>query len=96
VENNVNSWPVIISSQVVNDSLEKNKDLEIKVKNSFSKNIYIFFFFFFVFVLYYILKLLYKYNNKLLKIINDLFIYIIIIIWIIIILGYYNFGSLLY
>ena len=31
VENSLNSWPVIISSQVISDSLEKNKDLEIKV-----------------------------------------------------------------
>jgi len=31
IENNVNSWPVIISSQVVKDNKEKNKELEIKV-----------------------------------------------------------------
>jgi hypothetical protein len=30
IENNVNSWPVIISSQVVKDNKEKNKELEIK------------------------------------------------------------------
>jgi len=30
VENNLNNWPVIISSQVISDSLEKSKDLEIK------------------------------------------------------------------
>ena len=30
IENNVHSWPVIISSQVVNDATEKDRELEIK------------------------------------------------------------------